>query len=475
MNFDLVITGGQVFGTGSGSFDGAAVEVGVIGETIAAVGPGLATSAHRVVNAAGKIVIPGGIDVHVHLELPFCGTTSSDDWRSGTRAAACGGVTTVIDFAIPQGEESLAAAFENWSTKAAGKACVDYAFHLAITNWERHGPEMAAMVARGCPTFKEFMIYASEGWQADDRVIFNTLERCRELGAMLLVHAESSRVLDELIARHHTPELMARHGAMLHAITRPDYIEAEAIARAVTWAEATGGRLYIVHMSTARGAEIVKAAQRRGVPVLAETCAQYLVLDESVFAGDDGHLFACCPQVKTVADQARLWQGLLDGEVHVVSTDTCTFTREQKARWDGDWTQIPMGLPGLETMIPLVYTRGVQTGRISLARMVEVCSTNPARAMGLYPRKGIIAAGSDADLAIIDPNRSVVVDHARMETNADWSPYQGWELAGFAESTFCRGRQIVADHRFVGESGWGRWLSRPPFESAVREVVTASS
>ena len=470
MSFDVVITGGRVFGTGSGEPGGAAVDVAVVGETIAAVGPGLAKDARRVVDAAGKIVMPGALDVHVHLELPFCGTTSSDDWRTGTRAAACGGVTTVIDFAIPQGDESLATAFENWSDRAREKACVDYAFHLAITNWERHGPEMATMVARGCPTFKEFMIYASEGWQADDRVIFNTLERCRELGAMLLVHAESSRVLDELIARHHTPELMARHGAMLHAITRPDYIEAEAIARAVTWAEATGGRLYVVHMSTARGAEIIRAAQGRGVPVLAETCAQYLVLDDSVFAGPDGHLFACCPQVKKVADQERLWQGIVDGEVHVVSTDTCTFTREQKARWGGDWTQIPMGLPGVETLIPLLYTHGVRAGRIGLERMVEVVATNPARAMGLYPRKGMIAVGSDADLVLIDPDRTTVVDHARLETNADWSPYQGWELAGFAEATFCRGRQVVEEYRCVGEAGWGKWLPRQAFERVEAPV-----
>ena len=466
MSFDLVITNGRVLGIGgSGAGDGVEgpVDVAIAGETIAAVGPGLARSARRVIDASGKIVMPGALDVHVHLELPFCGTTSSDDWDSGTRAAACGGVTTVIDFAIPREGESLAGALANWSAKARAKACVDYAFHLAITDWDRHGPEMPAMVAAGCPTFKEFMIYAAEGWQADDRAIFSTLERCRDLGAMLLVHAESSRVLDELIARHHTPELMARHGARLHAMTRPDFIEAEAVARAVTWAEATGGRLYVVHMSTAKGAEIVRAAQKRGVPVLAETCAQYLVLDESVFDGPDGHLFACCPQVKTVADQDRLWRGLVDGDVAVVSTDTCTFTRSQKARWEGDWTQIPMGLPGVETLVPLLVTKGVRAGRITWERLVEVCCANPARSMGLYPRKGVIAPGSDADIAIIDPERTVAVDHATLQTNADWSPYQGWELAGFAEATFSRGRQVVEDYRFVGENGWGRWLARPPF------------
>jgi dihydropyrimidinase len=463
LDYDLIIANGVVL-----SAEGERkADVAVRGEKIAAVGPGLvATRGERdyggaeVFDATGRYIVPGGVDVHVHLELPFCGTVSSDDWNTGTRAAARGGVTTVIDFAIPYGTQSLRDAFDCWMAKAQPKACVDYCFHMAITNWDRHGAEMAAMVAQGCPTFKEFMIYASEGWQSDDRAIFNTLERCRQLGGMLLVHAESSRVLDELIARHHSPEQMRRFGARLHAMTRPNFIEAEAIQRAITWAEVTGGRLYIVHMSTRQGADLVKAARARGVDVYAETCAQYLVLDESVFDQPDGHLFACCPQVKTTADQDRLWQGLHDGDVAVVSTDTCTFNRAQKARWDGDWTKIPMGLPGLETLLPIVFTHGVLAGRLSLAEFVAKCCTNPARLMGLYPRKGVIAAGSDADIAIIDPRRKVEVDCAALETNADWSPYQGWPLAGFAETVFSRGRKIVADYAFVGASGWGRWLPR---------------
>jgi len=459
MDYDIVIANGTVV-SASGE---ARADVAIRGETIAAVGPGLAATAGpgaEILNAAGRLVIPGGVDVHVHLELPFCGTVSSDDWKTGTRAAAKGGVTTVIDFAIPYGNESLVDALGNWMARAKPKACVDYCFHIAITDWDRHGPEMEKMVGMGCPTFKEFMIYASEGWQADDRAIYSTLERCRDLDGMLLVHAESSRVLDELIARHHNPEQMRRHGARLHAMTRPNYIEAEAIQRAITWAEATGGRLYIVHMSTAEGAGHVKAARARGVDVYAETCAQYLVLDDSAFERADGHLFACCPQIKKKKDQERLWKGLHDGEVSVVSTDTCTFTRAQKARWDGDWTKIPMGLPGLETLLPIVYTHGVLEGRLTRAEFVAKCCTNPAKLMGLYPRKGLIAVGSDADLAIIDPQRRIEVDWHAMESGADWSPYQGWSLGGFAETTFCRGRKIVDDYRFVGESGWGRWLPR---------------
>lgn len=459
MAYDTIIANGTVI-----SAEGQEqADVAIQGEKIAAVGKGLArgaTNGAAIVDATGKYVIPGGVDVHVHLELPFCGTVSSDDWNTGTRAAARGGVTTVIDFAIPYGEQSLEDAYNIWLAKAKPKACIDYCFHLAITNWDRHGPEMEKMVRRGCPTFKEFMIYASEGWQSDDRAIYNTLERCKQLGGMLLVHAESSRVLDELIARHHTPELMQKYGARLHAMTRPNFIEAEAIQRAITWTEATGGRLYIVHMSTAEGADLVKAAQVRGVDVYAETCAQYLVLDDSVFDGPDGHLYACCPQVKKQKDQERLWKGLNTGEVCVISTDTCSFTRAQKAMWKGDWTKIPMGLPGLETLLPIVFTHGVLADRLPLSRFVEKCCTNPAKIMGLYPRKGIIARGSDADLAILDPKKKSKVDHTQMETGADWNPYQGWSLAGFAETTFCRGKKIVEDYKFVGENGWGQWLPR---------------
>jgi len=228
----------------------------------------------------------------------------------------------------------------------------------------------------------------------------------------------------------------------------------------VQWSEATGGQLYIVHMSTAEGADIIRAAQARGVPVIAETCAQYLVLDDSVFDREDGHLFACCPQLKKPADVERLWKGLRSGEVSVISTDTCTFTREQKAMWNGDWTKIPMGMPGLETLLPLTYTRGVLEGRLTLEEMSAKLSTNPARIMGLYPRKGAIQIGADADLAIIHPQRRETVTPSRMETNADWSPFEGWQLAGFARTTLSRGEVIVDDYKVVGREGRGQWLAR---------------
>jgi len=439
------------------------VDIGIVGEKIAAIGPGLDDSPRaKIVDAAGHHVIPGVLDVHVHLELPFCGTVSSDDYRTGTRAGARGGVTTLIDFAIPYANESLSDAADNWMARAEGKSLIDYTFHICITRYNEHRDQIKGMVDRGFTTFKEFMIYESEGWQSDDRALFGTLEKMKEYGTMLLVHAESSRVLDELIERHHTPELMKQHGARLHRMTRPNFIESEAIQRVVTWSEATGGRLYIVHMSTAEGADIVKAAQSRGVPVVAETCAQYLVLDDSVFDREDGHLFACCPQLKKPADSERLWEGLKSGEVSVISTDTCTFTREQKAMWEGDWTKIPMGMPGLETLMPVTYTHGVLKNRLTLEEMVAKLSTNPAKIMGLYPRKGAIEVGADADLAIIHPASTMKVDCETMETNADWSPFNGWDLAGFSRTTLSRGDVIVDNYDVVGKEGRGKWLPRSP-------------
>jgi len=458
MAYDKIIGGGTVV-TPDGE---RAVDVGIAGEKIAALEPGLAAKPEgaEVVDAAGHVVFPGVLDVHVHLELPFCGTVSADDYRSGTRAAARGGVTTVIDFAIPYGDDTLRDAVDNWHARAEGKALIDYAFHVCINDWARQQAEVAPLIAEGIPTFKEFMIYESEGWMSDDRTLFNTLERMRDLGGMLMVHAESARVLDELIARFHTPDQMKAQGAYLHTLSRPDYTEYEAIQRAITWSEVTGGPLFVVHMSTGRGADLIRDAQQRGVKVLAETCAQYLSLDDSVFEGEDGHLYATCPQVKTKADSERLWQGLKDGEVSNISTDTCTFTREQKAMWGGDFTKIPMGMPGLETLLPVCYTDGVLGGRLSLTELAEKLAGNPARVMGLAPRKGAVAVGADADLSVFHPDAKRAVVPAEMETNCDWNPYEGRQLAGFARTTLSRGEIVVDDYTVTGNEGRGRWLPR---------------
>ncbi len=463
MPFDTIIRGGTIH-TAERSFPG---DVAIAGERIAALAAPETLPADartRVIDARGMDVLPGAIDVHVHLALPFCGTVSCDDFESGSRAAVAGGVTTVLDFAIPARGQSLAEAHAAWLDKSRGRSIVDHAWHLAITD-RAHLGEVPGMAAQGLPTFKQFMIYEAEGWNADDAMIYEGLELARDHNAMLLLHAESPRLLDLLVSRCRTSELMARHGARLHAMSRPNLIEAEAVERAIRWSEATRGPLYIVHMSTAEGADLVRAAQARGVPVLAETCAQYLVLDDSVFDSPDGHLFACCPQVKKPADRERLWRAIRSareggGEVCVVSTDTCSFTRAQKAMWEGDFTKIPMGLPGLETLVPTLYTLGVRAGRISINRLVDLCCTTPARVMGLGDRKGAIAPGLDADLAIIDPARTVPVDWSTMHSRCDWSPYQGLRLGGFARTTLIRGTPVFEDGKVTGTPGSGRFLPR---------------
>lgn len=475
MDFDTLVAHGTLH-TASRSFP---ADIGIRDGRIAAVGDhGSLGPAKHTIDASGMDVLPGALDVHVHLALPFCGTVSCDDFEHGSRAAAAGGVTTVIDFAIPSKGQSLADADTAWHAKSEGRSLVDYAWHLALTD-RAHIAEIPAMVQRGLPTFKEFMIYESEGWNADDAMLFEALEACRDNQGLLLLHAESPRVLDLLIARHHTPDLMRTLGAKLHAITRPNFVEAEAIERAIHWSSVTGGPLYIVHMSTAQGADLVRDARARNVPVLAETCAQYLVLDDSVFDRPDGHLFACCPQVKKPADIQRLWHALSHSrEISVVSTDTCSFTREQKGMWwspdaavgggagYGDWTRIPMGLPGLDTLLPLLYTKGVLAGRFPINRLVELCAANPARIMGLAHRKGDIAPGLDADLVFIDPaRRTTVVPRGStraptVQSLADWSPYDGMELAGFPRTTLVRGVPVVRDYQVIGAPGHGRFLPR---------------
>ncbi|MBN1477440.1 dihydropyrimidinase [Candidatus Sumerlaeota bacterium] len=463
MAFDKVVRGGTVV-TPSGPVK---ADVGIRGERIAAIGEGLSKidRGAEIIDARGHLVLPGVIDVHVHLDLPVGDTASNDDFVSGTRAAARGGVTTLIDFATPMLRrggrmDSLSRAVDIWHAKAEGKALVDYAFHVCVIDWPNHRREIPGLIERGYPTFKEFMIYQERHLGVDDDVIFSTLEMMRDLGGLLLIHAESMDVMREMVRRHHTPAMMKKHGAFCHAMSRPNFIEAEAIQRAVTWSGITGGPLHIVHMSTGEGADIIREAQANGTPVLSETCPQYLVLDDSKLRGRNGHLFCTSPQVKSPEDSERLWQGLRDGEISIICTDTCTFTREQRAVWKGDFTRLPMGMPGLETLLPVTYTAGVLGGRLSITDLCQKLSTNPARIMGLAPRKGAIEVGADADLAIIHPKKRIRVDWRKMETNCDWSPYQGWELAGFARTTLSRGEVIVDDHRVVGEKGRGVWLPR---------------
>jgi len=457
MKLDTIVKGGTIT-TASESYIG---DIGIANGKIVALGRDLQSdNGANVIDAKGKQVLPGAIDVHVHLQLPFCGTVSADDFESGTRAAARGGVTTVIDFAIQDVDKGLMAGIEKRMAEADPKVAVDYSLHSIIIKWsDKIEKEMKKVVDSGIPSFKMFMIYEKEGWQSDDAALFSALSESANTGATICVHAESERVMNVLIKRY----LQQKVGAYGHVLSRPNFIEEEAIQRAIKWTEVTGGRLYIVHMSTGEGADQVKIGQSKGIHVHAETCPQYLVLNDEVFKDKKfGHLWATCPQIKKAKDNQRLWRGLVDGEVRVVSTDTCTFTKTQKAMWNGDFTKIPFGMPGVETLLPSVYTAGFKEGLFSLNHLVKLVCTNPAKIMGLYPHKGTIALGSDADVIIIDPKKSKVIDYKELDTNCDWSPFQNWKMFGFPDVTLSRGKVVVDKGKFVGKKGHGKFIKRRP-------------
>jgi len=455
---DLVIKNGKVVNADKT----LRADVGIKGGKIVKIAKNIAPGKAKIIDAKGKLVLPGGIDMHVHLNLFFCGT-HSEDWDTSTAAAACGGITSIIDYAIQTKGSTLKAAVTERMKDAKNKVCIDYALHGGITDWnERTKKELHYYTKNGIPSFKMFMIYRSQGWMADDAVLFEALEETKKSGALIMLHAESAYVLDMLTERFHTKQMMKKHGAYCHTLARPDFTESEAIQRAATWAKETGGRVYIVHMSSAKGAEIVAQAKKDGVNIWAETCPQYLLMTDAVFKRKDGHLFATCPQVKKKSDMLGLTKGLASGTVDVISTDTCSFTTKQKGMWKGDFTKIPYGMPGLETMIPTMYTHLVGKKKFSLEKLVALTSTNPAKIFGMYPQKGIIRKGSDADIVIFDPKRKVTIDHKKLATACDWSPFQGMRLVGYPELTISRGKVVARDGKFVGRKGWGKFIKRKP-------------
>ncbi len=459
VEYDLVVKNGNVVT----AIDSSEVDIGVKDGKITAVKANIdISSAEEVIDAKGMYVFPGGIDVHVHFQLPFSGTVSADDFENGTKAAACGGVTTVLDFAIQQKGKTIMEAVEARRAEADSKVCVDYGLHAAITDWnDRTQAEIREVIDYGIPTFKMFMIYKNEGWMADDGMLFQALEETKKYGGHIGVHAESVDILDMLIQRYAKEK--EKWGAYGHTLSRPCYTEEEAIIRAIKWAEATGGKLYIVHMSTGEGTDAVRAGKEKGVNVHAETCPQYLLLDDEVFKGENGHLYATCPQIKKPHDSERLWKGLLEGDVEIVATDTCTFTTKQKAAWNGDFRKIPFGMPGVETMIPLMFTEGVGKRGLSLNQFVALVSTNPAKLFGMYPRKGALEVGSDADILVFDPKKEVTIHAKNLQTNCDWSPFEGWKLTGYPQVTISKGEIVAKEGKFVGRIGHGKFLKREAY------------
>lgn len=443
-------------------------DVYVDNEKVSLIGSKLDMEADRVIDAAGKLVIPGGVDPHTHMDMPFGGTTSSDDFESGTLAAAFGGTTTIIDFAIQTKGHSTLDALDTWHGKAEGKASIDYAFHMIVTDMDAERLwEMRRLADEGVTSYKMFLAYPGVLY-VDDGTLFRAMRKAGEDGTLVCMHAENGIVIDEIV------KLAIKDGhtsPKYHALTRPTRMEAEGVHRSIAIAEVAGVPVYIVHLSCSDALEQVTLARNRGALVFAETCPQYLFLDIGHYDQDgfEGAKFVMTPPLRERWNQDELWRGLKFGSLHSISTDHCPFCfKHQKTLGIDDFSKIPNGAPGVENRMSLVYNGGVAAGRISLNRFVELTSTAPAKLFGLFPRKGAIAVGSDADIVIFDPNRkeTISVDNpCTHHMRVDYNAYEGIEVQGFSETVISRGKVIVEGDEWLGHAGTGQFIKRGLFHS----------
>jgi dihydropyrimidinase len=451
-----IISGGRVV-TSSQAFE---ADVLIEGETIEAVGAFSHVEADRRVDAAGKLVLPGGVDPHTHLETPLKGTITADDFYSGTVAAAVGGTTSIIDFPVQKKGQDPRESHQDWYDRADEKAVVDWGLHQIITDLpDEFFPAIDELVREGSPSFKMFMAYPGARMVEDD-VIFKAMRRSAENGAFVLMHCENGRVIDLL-----ENEALAAGNVdpPYNAVTRPPVTEAEATARAISLAEMAGVPVYVVHLTAAPALEAVSAARERGLPAYAETCPQYLLLSEEKLHEPDfgGSKYVMCPPLRTREHQERLWKGLQTNELQVVSTDHTPFRfKDQKQMGRDSFPKIPNGVPGIEWRTLLMYHYGVVEGRFSLNRFIELIATNPAKLFGCYPRKGEIAPGSDADLVVFDPEAETLLTAESQTTLSDYNPYEGQVVKGAVETVLLRGKVIVEAGSFVGTRGQGQFLRR---------------
>ena len=427
------------------------------------IGKNLDVKADRVIDAQGKYVIPGGIDPHTHLDMPFAGTVSADDFETGTRAAAHGGTTTLIDFAIQTKGRSTLEALETWHKKAEGKTAIDYGFHMIITDLEDDRvPEMRKLADEGVTSYKLFMAYPGVLY-ADDATLFRAMRKAGEDGTVICMHAENGIVIDEIVK---SALAEGKTGPKWHALTRPTRMEAEGVHRSIAIAEVADVPVYIVHLSSADALEQVVLARDRGAHVFAETCPQYLFLDHSYYEqeGFEGAKYVMTPPLREKWNQKELWRGLQMGDLMSISTDHCPFCfKEQKEMGINDFSKIPNGGPGVENRMSLVFNGGVVEGRISLNRFVELTSTASAKMFGLFPKKGTIAVGSDADIVIFNPDRKETISVNNSVThhmNVDYNAYEGLEVTGVSETVISRGKIIVENCEYLGKKGDGQFLKR---------------
>ncbi|MCB1042478.1 MAG: dihydropyrimidinase [Acidobacteria bacterium] len=432
-------------------------------DRITAIGQDLKMEADQVIDAKGMYLFPGGIDPHTHLDMPFGGTVSADDFETGTRAAAFGGTTTLIDFAIQTKGQSTLAALETWHAKADGKTAIDYGFHMIVTDMEdQRLHEMRQLADAGVTSYKMFMAYPGVLY-VDDGTIFRAMRKAGEDGTVVCMHAENGIVIDEIVKRALAE---GKTAPKYHALTRPTRMEAEGVHRAIAIAETANVPVYIVHLSCSDALEQVTTARNRGVHAFAETCPQYLFLDYTYYEkeGFEGAKYVMTPALRDKWNQDKLWRGLQFGDLCSISTDHCPFCfKDQKVLGIDSFAKIPNGAPGVENRMALVYNGGVVQGRISLNKYVQLTSTAAAKMFGLFPKKGTIAVGSDADLVVFDPNRTetISVDNpCTHHMNVDYNTYEGFQVQGFPQVVISKGKIIVKDNTYLGNKGDGSFVKR---------------
>ena len=457
-------------GTLVSSTESLRADVLISGEKIERIGADLHSDSDPVIDASGKLILPGGIDPHTHLDLPMFGTVSSDDHYTGHKAAAFGGTTTVIDFVTLE-PGGFAHSVDLWMQKAQ-KAAIDYSFHMNLTRFD---DQLAAEFPRlrdlGITTVKVFTAYNGR-LRIDDRSIFRALRLAREHGMLVMAHCENGDVIDILVEE---ARALGHREPVWHALTRPAWGAVESVLSMASMAAAADAPVYIVHMNVAGEVDMVHYARERGVRVMGETCPQYLVFTMDELRRPDGAKWVCSPPVRTAADNARLWEGLVAGIVPVVATDHCPFFFDgtKPITYEGhpiaipgkelgkhDFTAIPNGLPGVQDRMPVLWTTGVGAGKITPNQFVALTSTNAARIFGLYPQKGALLPGSDADLVIWDPQRQVTYGTAMAHHRTDYNLYEGWTLTGYPEKVFLRGELVVDGERWLGRTGQGRFIAR---------------
>ena len=446
--------GGTIVGAGASQ----QADLLVCNDKIVLIGKDLASSDAEVVDVRGRLLFPGFIDAHTHFDLDVCNTTTADDFETGSVAAVCGGTTMVIDFACPNKGETLGYGLSLWHKKADGRTSCDYGFHMTIDDWnETIRAEIPQMFEAGISSFKMYMTYPA--MMIGDQDLFSALLELKKYGGIAGVHCENAGVIDALIAQHKKDGRLAPAS---HPECRPNPLEAEAVAHLLRIAEVADVPVVIVHLSTREALHEVFAARERGQKVYVETCPHYLILDDSRYRQDDFDASAgyiCAPPLRTKPDQDALWKALANGTVQTVSTDHCSFTREQKRAGRDDFTKIPGGLPGVESRGLLLYTYGVAAGRITKEQMCALLAENPARLYGAYPRKGVLAVGSDADIVVLDPNAEGVFSAAQEHSAAGYTPYEGMARRGAIERVYLRGQLVVKDGALVAKNA-GQYIAR---------------